>query len=233
MKKTATLRGRLGDRRSGKLIFLSHCLLNENTRYLGGACRGGCVREVVEECMDHDLGIVQMPCPEQLAWGGVTKPLILMGYGTKGTLQDHLRPILLPLFVLYTRFMYRRLARRIAAQIDNYVAGGFSVAAIVGVDGSPSCGVGEALDVRRAWELLADTHVASMTTPQMNAIVRLSIQPGRGFFIAALRRALARRRIDVPFLAYDLIGELDGKRSTLNLSTAIDAGPRTPALEAK
>ena len=67
----------LKDSRSGKVIFLSHCILNENTRYLGGACRGGVIREIVEQCLDKDIGIVQMPCPEQIAWGGVTKRLML------------------------------------------------------------------------------------------------------------------------------------------------------------
>jgi hypothetical protein len=71
VEKTRLLRERLADRRSHQVIFLSHCLLNENTRYLGGACRAACVREVVEECIDRELGIVQMPCPEQQAWGGV------------------------------------------------------------------------------------------------------------------------------------------------------------------
>ena len=42
-------------------MFLSHCLLNENTRYLGGACRPGAVHEVVQACLDGGLGIVQLP----------------------------------------------------------------------------------------------------------------------------------------------------------------------------
>ena len=37
--------------RAKRVVFLSHCILNENTRYLGGAGRGGCVREVVEQCL--------------------------------------------------------------------------------------------------------------------------------------------------------------------------------------
>ncbi len=47
---------RLEDRRSRKVVFLSHCLLNENTRYLGGACREGCVEEIVQLCQQRGLG---------------------------------------------------------------------------------------------------------------------------------------------------------------------------------
>jgi predicted secreted protein len=67
MNKLQLLQRSLKDRRSGKVIFLSHCILNENTRYLGGACRGGGIREIIEQFLDKDIGIVQMPCPEQLA----------------------------------------------------------------------------------------------------------------------------------------------------------------------
>jgi hypothetical protein len=71
VEKTRLLLDRLADDRRKRVIFLSHCLRNENTRYLSGACRAACVREVVEECIDRELGIVQMPSPEQQAWGGV------------------------------------------------------------------------------------------------------------------------------------------------------------------
>jgi hypothetical protein len=117
MDRIEILRERLADRRGQRVIFLSHCLLNENTRYLGGACRVACVREVVERCMDRGIGIVQMPCPEQLAWGGVLKRSMLRAYGMRGTALDRLQPVLLRLFVLHTRRMYRRLARQVAEQI--------------------------------------------------------------------------------------------------------------------
>ena len=32
---------RIPDERGRRVVFLSHCLLNENTRYLGGACERG------------------------------------------------------------------------------------------------------------------------------------------------------------------------------------------------
>lgn len=44
------------------------------------------MREVVEPCLKHSIGMVQMPCPEQLAWGGVLKQWLLKAYGIRGTL---------------------------------------------------------------------------------------------------------------------------------------------------
>jgi predicted secreted protein len=95
--------------------------------------------------------MVQMPCPEQLAWGGVTKRFLMAACGTKETLQYRFRRILLPLAVAYTRFVYRRIARQKANQIDDYLSSGYSVIGIVGVDGSPSCGSGRRWTSNGRW----------------------------------------------------------------------------------
>jgi predicted secreted protein len=219
-EKARMLSERLKDARARKVVFLSHCILNENTRYLGGAGRGGCVREIVEQCLAADIGMVQMPCPEQLAWGGVSKRLLLRTYGAKGTLPYHFRRILLPSILAYTRFVYRRAARRTAKQIEDYLDSGYTVVGVVGVDGSPSCGVGKTLDPQRSFDAITKIEVESLTVEQMNAIVRQSLKDGSGLFTTALKEELASLGIDVPFLAHDLIAELDGKKSSVDLSRA-------------
>lgn len=213
MKKAETLQQRLKDRRSKKVVFLSHCILNENTRYLGGACRSGCVREIVEQCLESNWGIVQMPCPEQQGWGGVNKRWLLMSYGTKGTLLYRMSGIFLPLFLLYTRLVYGRLAKATADQVNDYLVSGYSVVGVIGIDGSPSCGVNTTLDLVRSFDLAARMDIASVNVEQMNAIIRQSLTHGRGLFTLALQRELTRRGIDVPFDAHDLIAEMKGQRS--------------------
>ena len=213
------LRGRLRDERSGRVVFLAHCLLNEQTRYLGGACRACCVREVVERCMDADLSMVQLPCPEEAAWGGVAKRYLLPVYGLRQRIGPlfRLRRYLLPAFLRYTRLRYRRITRRVAAQIADYIAAGYTVAGVVGIDGSPSCGVTQTLDTARAVDLLAGLRPDITTRDRANAIVAACATPGQGLFIAALQAELARRRLAVPFLAHDLLGELAGVASGVRL----------------
>lgn len=53
--------------------FASHCLLNQNERYLGGAGRLSVIEEAVAFVRRQGAGVVQMPCPEQCVWGGVGK----------------------------------------------------------------------------------------------------------------------------------------------------------------
>jgi predicted secreted protein len=212
---------RLRDRRGRRVVFLAHCLLNENTRYLGGACTGGPVREVLQPCLDHGVGIVQLPCPEQHAWGGVLKRRLLLFYGAEGTLRDRLRPVLLPLLLWYTRRIFRRLAREAAAQVEDYRNAGFTVLGVVGVDGSPSCGVRTTLDVKESLAAVGRLREGAATAREMNDIVRGCAVPGTGLFIALLGEELKRRGVSVPFLAQDLLAELDGRPSAVDIGALL------------
>jgi predicted secreted protein len=208
-RRARTLVEQLRDRRSRQVVFLSHCLLNENTRYLGGACRPACVREVVERCIAADLGIVQLPCPEQHAWGGVLKPRLLEVFSLKQRqpLRYALRHLAVWLAIRHTRLVYRRLARQVAREVEDYVRSGFRVAGIVGVDGSPSCGVARTLRIQQAVDLLSGLPVEATTVESVNACVRASLVPGAGLFTDALRRELAHRGLSIAFLAHDLVDE--------------------------
>jgi predicted secreted protein len=200
----------LCDQRGKQVVFLSHCLLNENTRYLGGACRAGGVAEILHACLDRGLGIVQMPCPEQHAWGGVLKRRLLRFFGSQGTLLYRLRNVLLPVLLWYTRRVYRKLARQVVDQVEDYLSSGFTVVGIIGVDGSPSCGVRQTLDVKRSLELVGRLGTAARAA-DMNAIIHACLAAGRGIFIEQLRSELGRRGLSVPFLAHDLVAELQGR----------------------
>jgi predicted secreted protein len=202
---------RLQDQRSGKVVFLAHCLLNENTRYLGGASRPGAVVEIVGPCLEQGIGIIQLPCPEEHAWGGVAKRWLLALYGGDTRVRFRLRALLLPLMLFYTRLVYRRLARDVANQVQDYVACGYKVLGIIGVDGSPSCGVQTTMNMADAFVQVSRLRQGA-TALDMNAIVRRTAIGGRGVFVALLQEELARRRLEVPFQAHDLITELEGGR---------------------
>ena len=132
-----TLRRVLRDERSGRVVLMSHCLLNQNGRYLAGATRPGGLDGVVCALQRRGQGIVQMPCPEQYAWGGACKRYTMPAYGAERTRFRRLRRPATGLFLAYTRLAYRRLARRVAADIADYLRSGFTVEAVVGVGGSP------------------------------------------------------------------------------------------------
>ena len=211
-----TLLTRLADRRSKRVVFLSHCLLNENTRYLGGASRRGCVEELVQRYIAQGVGIVQMPCPEQHAWGGVLKPHLLHVYGAARAhpVAWRVAERLVPLGLAYTRLVYRRLATKVAAEIADYVASGFTVVGIVGVDASPSCGVRTTIDPACVSELAA-LDPTTVSVPEHNLAIFRHARAGRGIFVEELQRALRRRGLDVPFRAHDMRAEIEAASSQI------------------
>lgn len=205
----------LRDQRGGRVAVVSHCLLNENVRYLGGACRPAAVDDLVDRWREAGIGICQMPCPEQQAWGGVLKPRMLSVYGAKGSLRYALRRPLTALVLAWTRRVYGRLARRVARDIASYRDAGMEVTGIVAVAGSPSCGATVTLDIPRAVERLAALPLAELDRDAVNRVVIETAVPGTGLFTAALLRALHRRGIEVPVTEHDLIAELRSDENAL------------------
>lgn len=190
-------------------MFVSHCLLNQNVRYLGGATRPGMTGEVVAGLRRAGVGVVQMPCPEQYAWGGVCKRYTMPAYGADLTPLRRLRRPATGLFLAYTRLAYHRLARRVAAQVADYRRSGHSVESVLGVGGSPSCGVRTTLDLPAVLDDIAGREPASLDRGDFNRhVIAGHAIAGQGMFIAALRRHLHRRGIDVPFDEHDLLAEI-------------------------
>ena len=207
--KLELLRRVLPDERSGRVVFLSHCLLNQNVRYLGGAARSCATDDLMAGPLGAGVGLVQMPCPEEHAWGGVCKRYTIPAYGADRTILRWVRRPATWLFLGYTRLAYRRLARRIAAQIADYLRSGHTVESVVGIGGSPSCGVHTTLDLPAVLDDIAGREPAQLNRREFNQqVIAGHARAGQGMFIAALRRHLGHRGIDVPFDEHDLIAEI-------------------------
>jgi len=116
----------LKDKRSGKVALVSHCILNQNSRVLGLAKRPSIVNEIVQFLVHNEIGVIQMPCPE-LAYAGILRPL-----QTKEQYDN----------VIYRRHC-RKIAEEFAKQVQEYRKCGVKLKFVLGVDGSPSCGVNE------------------------------------------------------------------------------------------
>jgi predicted secreted protein len=194
---------RLADERSRRVVFVSHCLLNQNVRYLGGAWAAGIAPDAVGQFIREGVGLCQMPCPEQAAWGGVMKRFILRFYGAQDTWAYRFCGLLLPVFRLYTRAVYRRLASRTARHIADYARSGFQVIGIVGVGDSPSCGVLHTLNINRSLQAVASIDLNGIDRQTFNErAIQACVVEGGGLYIKALRRQLGRRGLTVPFLEH-------------------------------
>lgn len=195
----------LTDARGGRIVLLSHCLLNQNTRYLGGAVEPGVVEGALGPYLGDGVGIVQLPCPEQQAWGGVLKRRFLW-------LLDHpgaagAGRVLVPAVRAYLRWRYRRLARRVVREVADYDRSGFEALAVVGVADSPSCGVTSTVDLTAAAKAIAAGRYRPVTIRRLKEeVVGGAVVPGRGLWIEVLLDELRRRHLAVPVDEYRLEG---------------------------
>lgn len=203
------LADRLADARGRRVVFLSHCLLNQNVRYLGGASQPGGLTELVSGYLDQGIGICQMPCPEQRAWGGVLKRRMLIAFGSGGTWRAPAVRLMLRPFIWYTRRVYARLARQIVRDAADYRRSGIEVTELVGVGGSPSCGVRCALDLPAAVAALTRCPASRLDRRALNQdIIAAHVRQGEGLFIGALRRRMAQAGEPIPLAEHDLLAEL-------------------------
>lgn len=206
-RRVLRLQRRLADPRGRRVVLLSHCLLNQNVRYLGGASRSAGYREVVDDYLARGVGIHQMPCPEQRAWGGVLKRTMLLAYGAGGTLRGPLVRWLLGPFLRYTRLRYAHLARAVARDVTDYRRSGIEVVEVVGVAGSPSCGVCTTLDLPGSVDVLTRCPLLALDVRTLNQdVVAAHVVPGEGLWTQALRRRLATTGAPVRFVEHDLLG---------------------------
>jgi uncharacterized protein YbbK (DUF523 family) len=229
-KKLQVLLERLDDERSKKVVFISHCLLNENVRYLGGAFRPGGVDEVVDELQRHGVGIHQMRCPEQRAWGGVLKRYGVPLYDSKGTALYRARRPLVRLFTYYSKARFWVAAREVVKDIQDYVRSGFDVVGIIGISGSPSCGVCWTLDLNRSVEILGACPVSGLDRDAFNEkVIAANLVAGAGLFIASIRSQLERKNLEVPFYEHDLVSEMRGQVAPPILPGPPSVRPRAEA----
>jgi len=112
----------LDDARKRKVVFLAHCFLNINTRFPQGCAFAGANVSVVNTLLKHELGIIQMPCPEFLCLG-----LEKERYGEVPASE--------------LRECFRDIATGVVDQIQVYLKLGYKISGIIGMNPSPSCGV--------------------------------------------------------------------------------------------
>jgi len=110
--------------RSGKIILLSHCLLNANSKINGSAKFGTVFKPVLEYIIKHDVGMVQLPCPEH-SFYGCARP---------GQSKEH-----------YDNPIYRnhccKILQPVLEQLADFAGHGYVLLGVLGIKGSPSCGV--------------------------------------------------------------------------------------------
>lgn len=112
------------DKRSGKIVIVSHCILNVHSLEDGLAIYPGLEEEIIKILIEKGVGIFQIPCPEMMIMGINRLPMPKDPY-------EHPR----------LRSKFRELAMGIVRQLKMFRERGYEITAVVGAEGSPTCGI--------------------------------------------------------------------------------------------
>jgi predicted secreted protein len=141
------------DHRSGRLVAVIECILNQNARERGAATYPAINQAVLQLCLQYDIGLLQLPCPEM-------KFLGLRRARPAGTT---LRACL---DTAAGRHCCQAISRELADRFQDYIQNGYQLLAILGGNpDSPGCAVHHERD-QHGQERLADHSGILMLTLQ-------------------------------------------------------------------
>jgi predicted secreted protein len=111
-------------KRGRKIAVLAHCILNQNAKVEDIALFPAVIPDVLNLLVERGYGIIQMACPETLH----------LGLGRWECIKDQYET---PSF----RHLCELIAGEVLDQLEDYERNGYKIGPIIGIDGSPSCGV--------------------------------------------------------------------------------------------
>ncbi|MCT8978572.1 hypothetical protein N4T77_18440 [Clostridium sp. CX1] len=167
-------------KRTKKIVIVSHCILNVNSK-VEGCCEFGQVSSnFIKYLIDNDYGIIQMPCPETTIygikrWGHVKEQFDTPYY------RKHCRGIFEP----------------ILEQIEDYINNGYKIKALIGINGSPSCGHSLTCS-SNSW---GGEFASSADTDEKISNLKCITSPG--IFIEEIEKMLKDRGIEIELAAVD------------------------------
>jgi len=117
------------DARAGRLVAVIECVFNQNARDAGAATYAAMNRQLIDLCHAHDVGILQLPCPE----------IACLGFQRKRPAGRSIRQAL-------DTDSGRRCCAKIGAdaadRLANYAHVGYRIVAVLGGNQqSPGCAV--------------------------------------------------------------------------------------------
>jgi len=159
------------DGRSKKVIFIAHCILNQNAISDGTAVYPAAFKAIIGALLKEDIGIFQMPCPEFSCLGL-----------DRGNIHGADSPVTVENTRIRREMQAGAAGRKLAALADyvvqqllDYHRHGFQIVGIIGANRSPNCGVDTTSDDNRETE-------------------------GKGLFMELLSKRLAKEELTVPLI---------------------------------
>lgn len=153
--------------RSRKILITCHCVLNANAKVYPLASAGGVFTDAVSESIRDGIGLFQLPCPE-VSYLGLDR------WGMTRKQYDH------PNF----RNHCREILKYPMIQIEAFLKTGYRVVGLIGMDGSPNCGLNYTCEGYSGGEICSPERVAEQAH-------RLRRVAGKGIFMSIFLEGMA------------------------------------------
>ncbi|RKD22348.1 Predicted secreted protein [Caminicella sporogenes DSM 14501] len=166
-------------KRSREIILLSHCILNANSKVEGLSEYSGVLFELTNLIIKRGIGIIQLPCPEMLMYGIKRWGHVKEQFDTP-----------------YFREKCRKLIQPIVNQLIDYKNSGYKILGVIGIDGSPSCGVNKTCSGNWGGEFLNNKLL-------VDKIHNLKFINASGIFIEEMKKIFRENNLSISFTALD------------------------------
>lgn len=167
-----------------KVILLSHCIFNETSKVRSEANIGDIAylakADFLKFLLDNEIGIIQLPCPEMTCYG-----LRRWGHVKEQFDTPHYRELCNKLF------------KPFLDQIIDYKSNDYDIVAILGIYGSPSCGIYRTCSSKKWGGELGSNHNIQDTINSVSSV------DGSGIFIEEIQSILKYNNLDIPLIDYN------------------------------
>lgn len=166
-----------------KILLVSHCIINGSSKvesFTKNTDREEARKKILRLIIDEDIDIIQLPCPEILIYG-----VNRWGHVREQFDTPHFRSICRKELLVYIH------------QIQEYISKGYEIIGILGIDGSPSCGVDLTCSADWGGEIGSN--------PKLNDTINsLRYINDRGIFMEELENMLEKNNINIKMLGFSL-----------------------------
>jgi len=163
-----------------KVILLCHCVINEKSKVKKVDINPpGDIKEFINLLVDNEIGILQLPCPEMICYG-----LKRWGHVKEQFDTPHYRNLCRELFQPYLE------------QIKDYLANNYEIIGLVGIEGSPTCGVYKTCTGNWGGQLGNNPYL-------QDAINTITLSDESGILIDEIRNILSQNNISLPLIDYN------------------------------
>jgi uncharacterized protein YbbK (DUF523 family) len=195
------------DKGSRKMVWMSHCLLDQNVRFPGIAVAPGALEELIKPLIDKGIGLEQLPCAEYKGWGGINRMKVVEW--DRNEKAD---------WIVGFGDLCQRLAKDAVDDMEDAVKQGYQVLGVIAANSSPSCGITRTMDfpgfMPKMAGMMAEVKMdfSNLDIDKFREIIPKLLKDGSGQFMGRVADEIKRRGLNIPVVGFNLWADFHKER---------------------